>query len=133
MTDITKIVSHIQQNSVSITEALQSSYTEVEAGTAQINTTQETFNGISMFVTEMVQIIKTMATNLEEMKANSSTMNEAIQDIASITEESSAGIEQTAAAAQQSSGAMGEMVDNAKQLLKLADELNDVGKEFQLK
>ncbi|MFU0789143.1 methyl-accepting chemotaxis protein [Virgibacillus proomii] len=133
VTDITKIVSHIQQNSVSITEALQSSYTEVEAGTAQINTTQETFNGISMFVTEMVQIIKTMATNLEEMKANSSTMNEAIQDIASITEESSAGIEQTAAAAQQSSGAMGEMVDNAKQLLKLADELNDVGKEFQLK
>lgn len=133
VTDITKIVSHIQQNSVSITEALQSSYTEVEAGTAQINTTQETFNGISMFVTEMVQIIKTMATNLEEMKANSSTMNEAIQDIASITEESSAGIEQTAAAAQQSSGAMGEMVDNAKQLLKLADELNEGVKEFQLK
>lgn len=133
VTDITKIVSHIQQNSVSITEALQSSYTEVEAGTAQINTTQETFNGISMFVTEMVQIIKTMASNLEEMKANSGTMNAAIQDIASITEESSAGIEQTAAAAQQSSGAMGEMVDNAKQLLNLADELNEVVKEFQLK
>ncbi|MGG4180086.1 methyl-accepting chemotaxis protein [Virgibacillus pantothenticus] len=133
VSDITQIVTHIKQNSASVAGTLQNSYEEVEAGTSQILATQQTFSGITMFVSEMVQIIKNMATHLQEMKENSSQMNEAIQDIASVTEESSAGIEQTAASAQQSSGSMGEVVDQSKELFNLGNELNEIVDQFQLK
>ncbi|GAA0431441.1 MULTISPECIES: methyl-accepting chemotaxis protein [Virgibacillus] len=133
VTDITKIVSNIQQNSTLVTESLQGSYTEVEEGTSQIKSTQETFNGISMFVTEMVHTINSMADNLAEMTSNSNKMNESIQEIASITEESSAGIEQTSAAAQQSSSSMEEVVDSSQQLAKLAEDLNELVKKFKLR
>ncbi|WP_077296691.1 methyl-accepting chemotaxis protein [Virgibacillus pantothenticus] len=133
VSDITQIVTHIKQNSASVAGTLQNSYKEVEAGTSQILATQQTFSGITMFVSEMVQIINNMATHLEEMEENSSQMNEAIQDIASVTEESSAGIEQTAASAQQSSGSMGEVVDHSKELFNLGNELNEIVDQFQLK
>ncbi|WP_121640537.1 methyl-accepting chemotaxis protein [Virgibacillus sp. Bac330] len=126
VTNITGIVTHIKHNSNLVTNTLENSYEEVETGTKQIHATQQTFDGITMFVNEMVQIIKTISSHLEEMKDNSSKMNAAIHEIASVTEESSAGIEQTAASAQQSSAAMGEVVDQSKDLDNLRHELHEM-------
>ncbi|NWO14429.1 methyl-accepting chemotaxis protein [Virgibacillus sp.] len=126
VTNITGIVTHIKHNSNLVTNTLENSYEEVETGTKQIHATQQTFDGITMLVNEMVQIIKTISSHLEEMKDNSSKMNAAIHEIASVTEESSAGIEQTAASAQQSSAAMGEVVDQSKDLDNLRHELHEM-------
>ncbi|MEF2290650.1 methyl-accepting chemotaxis protein [Virgibacillus dokdonensis] len=126
VTNITGIVTHIKHNSNLVTNTLENSYEEVETGTKQIHATQQTFDGITMFVNEMVQIIKTISSHLEEMKDNSSKMNAAIHEIASVTEESSAGIEQTAASAQQSSAAMGEVVDQSEDLDNLRHELHEM-------
>lgn len=130
VTNITGIVTHIKHNSNLVTNTLENSYEEVETGTKQIHATQQTFDGITMFVNEMVQVIKTISSHLEEMKDNSSKMNAAIHEIASVTEESSAGIEQTAASAQQSSAAMGEVVDQSKDLDNLRHELHEMAHIF---
>ncbi|RFA34007.1 hypothetical protein CAI16_12820 [Virgibacillus dokdonensis] len=126
VTNITGIVTHIKHNSNLVTNTLENSYEEVGTGTKQIHATQQTFDGITMFVNEMVQVIKTISSHLEEMKDNSSKMNTAIHEIASVTEESSAGIEQTAASSQQSSAAMGEVVDQSKDLDNLRHELHEM-------
>ncbi|WP_337969955.1 methyl-accepting chemotaxis protein [Virgibacillus salexigens] len=132
VTVISNNVSQIQGNSSEVAESLVSSYKEVEEGNVQIKMTQETFDGIQLYVTEMVNTIRTMTANLSEMYGTSNQVNNSIQEIASITEESSAGIEQTSAAAQQSSSSMEEVVDSSKQLAKLADDLNDLIRQFQL-
>lgn len=132
VTDITDIVTSIQRNSSLVTDSLQSSYTEVEQGTSQLKTTRETFDGISLFVSEMVNIIKGVTDNLSEMTANSQQMNGSIQEIASVAEESAAGVEQTSAAAQQTSSSMEEVAGSSEQLAKLAEDLSELVHRFKI-
>ncbi|SFA87493.1 methyl-accepting chemotaxis protein [Lentibacillus halodurans] len=132
VTDITDIVKNIQNESSMVAESLQGGYQEVEQGTSQINTTEETFKGISMFVTEMSTHIQTVSRNLSEMASNSQQMNSSIQEIAAVSEESAAGIEQTSASSQQTSSSMEEVASSANDLAKLAEELNGLVHQFKL-
>ncbi|WP_318936997.1 methyl-accepting chemotaxis protein [Oceanobacillus halotolerans] len=132
VTDITEIVSTIQNESSIVTSSLQDGYTEVEEGTKQIETTGETFKGISSFVTEMAANIKIVSDNLADIAANSQQMNGSIQEIAAISEESAAGIEQTSASSQQTSSSMEEVSQSSDDLAKLAEELNGLVRQFKL-
>ena len=62
VTDITRIVTNIQNGFGVVTESLQDGYKEVEQGTSQITTTGETFKEISSSVTGMVDKIKNVST-----------------------------------------------------------------------
>ncbi|MGY0694216.1 methyl-accepting chemotaxis protein [Virgibacillus sp. FSP13] len=131
VTEITNIVISIQQNSSTVTESLQSSYSEVEQGTSQLKTTQETFNGISLFVSEMGTIIQSITSNLSEMATNSEQMNSSIQEIAAIAEESAAGVEQTTASTQQTTSSMEELATNSINLAELTEDLNALVHQFK--
>ncbi len=131
VTEITNIVTSIQQNSNTVTESLQGSYREVEQGTGQLKTTQETFNGISLFVSEMGTIIQTVTSNLSEMATNSEQMNSSIQEVAAIAEESAAGVEQTSASTQQTTSSMEELATNSNNLAELAEDLNALVQQFK--
>src|SRR5699024_5002847 len=85
--DITNIVSNIQTESTNVTESLQTGYTEVEQGTSQIAQTEETFSSISHAVTNMVTNIQEIATNLTDISDNSERMNDSIQEVAAVSEE----------------------------------------------
>ena len=50
--DITSIVQNIQNETANVVESLKVGYQEVEQGTIQINETSETFNRITLSVTE---------------------------------------------------------------------------------
>lgn len=132
VTSITDIVNNIQTESNAVATSLQAGYKEVTLGTEQIKTTNDTFNGISMFVNEMTTYIETVTKNLEEMAAKSSEMNSSIQDIAAISEETSAGVEQTTASIQQTNGAMEEFSNSANELAKMATELNGLLDQFKM-
>ncbi|MFZ3577034.1 methyl-accepting chemotaxis protein [Virgibacillus sp. DJP39] len=132
VTDITGIVDNIQNETSTVTKSLQSGYSEVELGTSQIKTTGETFNGISDAVTEMVNSITTISGNLSDIAENSQKMSGSIEEIASISEESAAGVEQTAASSQQTSSSMEEVAGSSEHLAKLAEELNDLVRQFKL-
>ena len=132
VTEITEIVSKIQDGFHLVTKSLEDGYSEVEMGTAQIETTAKTFNGISASVTEMVNGIGSISANLFDMTAKSQEMNSSIQEITSTAEESAAGVEQTSAATQQTSSSMEEVARTANDLAYLVEELNELIGRFKL-
>ncbi|MGG3926604.1 HAMP domain-containing methyl-accepting chemotaxis protein [Metabacillus fastidiosus] len=129
--DITVIVTNIQTESSVVTDSLKVGFTEVQQGTAQIETTEKTFNEISSSVTEMGENIKVVSKNLMEILLNNQKTSEAIEEIASVSEEAAAGIEQTAASAQQVSSSMEGITGSSEQLVKLAEELNELVRQFK--
>lgn len=132
VTNITEIVNNIQNESSAVAESLQMSYQEVEEGTTQIATTGKTFEGISAAVTDMVENITRVSDNLANIVTSSEEMNNSIQGIASVSEQSAAGVEQTSASSQQTSSAMEEVAASSNELATLAEELNQLVQQFKL-
>ncbi|WP_390622116.1 methyl-accepting chemotaxis protein [Bacillus tuaregi] len=132
VTDITAIVQNIHSGFHIVTESLQDGYKEVERGTAQVETTGETFTMISQSVTEMVYSIKAISANLSDIASNTEQVNSSIQEIAAAAEESAAGIEQTSASIQQTSSSMEEVARSSNELTQLSEELNGLVKQFKL-
>lgn len=132
VSDITGFATNIQHESSNVAKALTTGYAEVEAGTAQIKSTGETFHKISASVTEMAGSIQATAENLSAVVASSQEMNISIEEIASVSEEAAAGVEEAAATSEQSSSSMDEIAAGSSQLAKLAEELNELVQKFRL-
>ena len=132
VTDITEIVSNIQQESGMVVESLNNGYQEVQEGTTQIQTTNQTFHSIGESIMGMVNHMTAISEQLSDMAGKSQSMNASIEEVASIAEESAAGVEQTSASAEQSSSAMEEVAGSSDQLAKLAEELNGLVGRFKL-
>jgi methyl-accepting chemotaxis protein len=132
VSDITKIVQSIQSESNSVVSSLQVGYAEVEEGTNQIEITGQTFNGIFDAVTLMADRVKDISDNLDQVAKSSNEMNVAIENIASISEESAAGIEQTSASVTQTNRAMEGISDNARALSELSNQLDSMISKFKI-
>ena len=132
VTDITNIVSNIQQEFSEVTSALQMGYKEVEEGSSQIKITHDTFITIQNSLKEMVSSIVNVVDNLSNIAAGSQEMNSSIQEIAAVSEQSAAGVEETTAATEQTNSAMEEIAASSEQLATLAVELNEMVKQFKL-
>src|SRR5699024_4855034 len=130
--EITEIVTKIQSETDEVVATLHSGYEEVKEGTEQIEKTGQNFETINESVSNMAANILTISNNLKEIADNSSKMNNLIEEIASVSEESASGVEQAAASAQQSSSSMEEISHNANELAKLAEQMNEEIKVFQL-
>lgn len=59
-------------------------------------------------------------------------MNTSIEEVASVSEESAAGVEQVTAAAQQSNSSVEEVSNSAEDLAELSNVLNDQIKRFKV-
>ena len=87
---------------------------------------------IDTSISQMVERVILISNNLKDIAQNSDQMNDLIQDIAAVSEESAAGVEESAATTEQISGSMDEMSHSAKELAKLAELLNDEISVFRL-
>lgn len=132
VTNITDIVTRIQRETNIVTESLQDGYKEVEQGTEQITETGETFSEISTAVENMVNHIQIVTDNLSDIAGEGTEMNNTVQEIASISEQSAAGIEETTASAEQSSRAIEEINHSSNELIQIANELNELVRQFKL-
>lgn len=131
VSDITEIVSSIQKESNNVVLSLEEGYSEVEKGTSDIQTTGKTFGEIHQAITEVVDKIQGVAMRLSDIDIECGKMNNSISNIASISEESAAGIEQTSASIQQTSTSMEEIARSAEGLSELSDDLNGLIKRFE--
>ncbi|OZU88974.1 methyl-accepting chemotaxis protein [Virgibacillus indicus] len=129
--EITSIVKNIQSETDQVVGTLNKGYSEVHAGTTQIEETGRSFETINDSVTEMINKITLISTNLKDITENSVNMNNLIEEIASVSEESAAGVEQAAASAQQTSSSMEEVSYSADDLAKLAEQLHEELKAFK--
>ncbi len=132
VSDITGIVHNIQVDSYEVVNSLEEGYSEVEKGTIDIETTGKTFDNIHIAISEVVDKIQGVAMRLYEIDQECIKMNNSIDDIASVSEESAAGIEQTAASVQQTSSSMEEIAGSAEQLSSLSEDLDHLIKRFKL-
>ncbi|MFE4893449.1 methyl-accepting chemotaxis protein [Peribacillus butanolivorans] len=130
--DITNIVTAIQTGSKTVVHSLEDGYTQVDEGTRQITLTGQTFETINNSVGNMGTKVQHITNDLNYITTNSIKINQAIEDIAAVSEESAAGIEQVSASAQQSSSSMDEITNHARELASAAEQLTDQVKKFQL-
>lgn len=132
VSDITNIVNEIQDDSSIIVQSLELGYRSVEEGTSQIEITGKTFKDIYQSVDHMTNNINEIANNLKEIVEGSDAMDRRIENIASVSEESAAGIEQTSASIMQTNYAMEEISNSAQSLSELAIQLNSMISKFKL-
>ncbi|MFJ7369409.1 methyl-accepting chemotaxis protein [Lysinibacillus sp. NPDC098008] len=131
--DIEHIVEEIVVETNDVTNALQSSYKEVQQGSEQISLMNQTFVEIGTAVNAMAHNIANVSQNLDQLVENSVRIDQAIEEIAAISEESAAGIEQTSATMQQTSSSMEEISNSSNQLAKMAEQLNQQVGQFTLR
>ncbi|WP_068673486.1 methyl-accepting chemotaxis protein [Oceanobacillus sp. Castelsardo] len=132
VSDISNIVGSIQNEINQVTTSLNNGYQEVELGTNQIRLTNEKFNTIQHSISEAVNSINFINTNMSDIAASNQEMNSSIYEIAAISEQSAAGIEETSASSQQTSSAMEEVAGSANELARLAEDLNGLVRNFKL-
>ena len=132
VSDITTIVNGIQNESSLVAESLEDGYKEVKQGTTQIEATQETFNGIGLALSEMTNNIQIVSENILNIARSTKKVDVTITEIASISEESAAGVEQTSASTEQISSSIEEVANNSEDLARLADNLKDLVNRFVL-
>lgn len=132
VTDITKIVTNIQNETDIVESSLKDGYAEIQQGTGQIQSTGDTFNQISTSVTHMVGAIENVTEYLSENVKRTQHMSDTVEEIASISEETAAAVEQTSATTQEFNSSIEEVSISTIQLAKLADELNELVHHFKI-
>lgn len=132
VSNISTIVSKIQQETNIVTRSLVEGYEEVEKGSKQTHISSETYQTISVAVTEMVSNIKNVTQNLQHIANNTNDIDSAIENIAAVSEQSAASSQQTAATIQEVASSMESVAQNADQLNSTADKLQQVVQQFKL-
>ena len=129
---ITKIVFSIKEGTSKMAENLQHGYERVSKGSEQIEKTGNHFAEIKEKVAEMTRGVQHISAVFHNFQQASQEMNENIEQIAAISEESAAGSEEVSAAMLEQNQSIGNISDSAKMLAKLAERMNMMIKKFQL-
>ncbi|MGD2196863.1 methyl-accepting chemotaxis protein [Lysinibacillus fusiformis] len=130
--DITGIVRNIQDGSNRVTASLEQGYSEVEKGALQITTTNATFHHIADTIEAIATNIEGMSSELDDVVHNTVTINQSIDEMAAISEQSAAGIQETSATIEQSASSMEEIKHSAEHLAEMAEQLNGLIRRFKL-
>ncbi|KKB40858.1 methyl-accepting chemotaxis protein [Bacillus thermotolerans] len=129
---ITRTAAGIKQGSKEVTDTLRTSFEKAEAITEQIETTGSAFEEMTKAISGLVQKIEGSAGQLTAIHKETAVIQEVVENLASISQESAAGIEETSAAVQQTNSAMEQITSQAETLSYQAEELNDLLKRFTL-
>ncbi|WP_168193897.1 methyl-accepting chemotaxis protein [Lysinibacillus sp. SGAir0095] len=132
VTDITKIVATIQDETHLVELSLKNGYKEVQQGSSLIQSTGETFNHIYVSISTMAENINNITNHLDDNVNRTNQMHDFIEQIASVSEETAAAVEQTAATTQEFNSSIEGISKNTEQLSSLADDLKVLVQHFKL-
>lgn len=132
VSNISTIVTSIQKETNEVTTSLMAGYNEVVKGSEQTNLSKETFEKISLAITDMVSNIQTVALNLTSISQQTQSIDTSIETIASVSEQSAASSEEAAATVEEVASSMEQVSSNADELAANAEQLNDLVKQFKI-
>ena len=132
VSSISTIVTSIQKETHEVTTSLMAGYNEVVKGSEQTNLSKETFENISMAITDMVTNIQTVASNLANISQQTQNIDTSIETIASVSEQSAASSEKAAATVEEVASSMEQVSSNADELASNAEQLNQLVKQFKI-
>ncbi|KZZ83581.1 methyl-accepting chemotaxis protein [Bacillus sp. SJS] len=121
--DIDVIVTSVRAETGAVAGDLKAGYEQALIGKAAIEKTGLTFEAIRSKVEEVSSGITLISDRLDDLLERGKNMDEAISNIASVSQEAAAGVEQTAAAAEQANGTMEMVRENSIHLTGLSEKL----------
>ena len=124
VSEITSYVRDVQKDAEIVSNSLQNVYSEVEIGTIQIQATDENIKEIVSAITDLQRRNQQMADNLNDISNRSQAMNTLIDEVASVSQESAAGVEETSASVEQINSSMEEVAEQSEGLTDLSTNLN---------
>ncbi|WP_214703180.1 MULTISPECIES: methyl-accepting chemotaxis protein [unclassified Exiguobacterium] len=132
VSEISEIVGSVKQNSIALGETFTESMTAAEEGKATLESTKHAFTEIEQSVRHMQQLTGSMRGQLDRVKTNQDHIQHGLSEIASISEESTAGNEEVAASTEQMSATSETMNRLVKDLSSTAEDMQRMSQQFKL-
>ena len=132
VSEISEIVGSVKQNSIALGQTFTESMTAAEEGKATLESTKLAFTEIEQSVRHMQQLTSSMRGQLDRVKTNQDHIQHGLSEIASISEESTAGNEEVAAATEQMSATSETMNRLVKDLSSTAEDMQRMSQQFKL-
>lgn len=126
VSEITTYVENVQVESNRVSTSLRDASQEVELGTGQINTADESIVQITDSIQKLLVENNEMVENLNTISQKSQTIHALIDDVAALSQESAAGVEETTASAMEINQSMDEVATQSGNLSQVADGLNEL-------
>ncbi|WP_214774394.1 methyl-accepting chemotaxis protein [Exiguobacterium sp. s37] len=132
VSEISEIVGSVKQNSIALGQTFTESMTAAEEGKATLESTKRAFTEIEQSVRHMQQLTSSMRGQLDRVKTNQDHIQHGLSEIASISEESTAGNEEVAASTEQMSATSETMNRLVKDLSSTAEDMQRMSQQFKL-
>lgn len=132
VSEITTIVGKVQEGSSSAVTALETGYHHVTDGQQKIVGTGRIFEEITGLVTNMNILTDTMSSDLNNIEEMGSRLTVGVTEVASIAEESAAGVEETTASVEQTTFQIETISDSAEELAQLSVALESSVNQFTI-
>lgn len=132
VSEISEIVGSVKQNSIALGQTFTESMTAAEEGKATLESTKQAFTEIEQSVRHMQQLTGSMRGQLDRVKTNQDHIQHGLSEIASISEESTAGNEEVAASTEQMSATSETMNRLVKDLSGTAEAMQRMSQQFRL-
>ncbi len=123
---ITSIVSNIHNSSDNMVKVLNVGLELVDEGRVNILKTEDAFQDISQVISNMYELVNSMATHLVLMSNKEGQFKVSFEEVATISEENAAGIEEVSASAQQISASSDVMKHLVSDLSDASQKLKEM-------
>ncbi|MFD2445182.1 methyl-accepting chemotaxis protein [Bacillus sp. CGMCC 1.16607] len=128
---ISTIIEMVQKEVQEVEQAIKGVVAEVQSGSNVIESNREAFNEIAKNVSDMINEMNKVAYGSKQIDQETSDAVKAVENIAAISQQSSAGSEELSATMEQQSASMQEIDGMARNLAELAESLNQSLAKFK--
>ena len=126
------ITTSIQNEAEKVSADLANGYVEVESGTTLVQKSNTTYSEICHAIEEIQLTTNEMTRSFNSIQTESIKMDDAIENIAAVTEQAAASSQETAATMEEVASSMDNVSTQAHQLTDSAKSLNKVIAQFTI-
>lgn len=130
--NITNIVDSVKVETQDMATELIKGFEEVNKGTEQLEQTGKSFIEIKNNIEEMNSRVSHISVSFGQFYTSSQHINDAVSNIAAITEETAAGSEEISASALEQSRSIDSISTSTKELKTMVDHMNELIRKFTL-
>ncbi|OAS87623.1 methyl-accepting chemotaxis protein [Metabacillus litoralis] len=130
--NITSLVTSIKEETTSMSNELYSGFQKVNEGTEQIQLTGQYFSEIKDKITDMTNRVKNISSAFNYFEKTSHEINQSVEHIAAISEESAAGSEEISAAVYQQTQSIDNISTSAYTLSNMVVRMNEMISKFKV-
>ncbi|SDJ82642.1 methyl-accepting chemotaxis protein [Sediminibacillus albus] len=129
---IRQMIGTIQSETTNAVESMKSGTTEVEKGIEVVNHAGESFTAITGFVNTVTHQIDQVTSKIQEIASGTDQFVGTFEEVAKVADFTSDGAQNVSASTQQQLASMEEITGSATSLSQMAEELQDLVKQFKL-